>query len=88
MFPGHCSTIERKEMVTVYRVYVDDVVVDVFDSLEWAIREWDRSTYNLGRIVPGGIEVQEFEGEVMMRDGWILHIQPNGTVYLNPNLKG
>lgn len=73
-------------MKTIYRTWVRGNLVYQGESLETAIRCWDAETYNLARSVAGGISVQQFLDDLMMRDGWILHVHEDGTVYLNPQL--
>lgn len=70
----------------VFTTYVNGKMVYSGDSQERAIRIWDAATYSLGKSIPGGISVQEFSGDLMVRDGWILHIHNDGTVYLNPSI--
>lgn len=73
---------------TVYRTKVDGEVKYEGDLLEQAIRTWDNETYGLGYSVTGGVEVHSFDAEGnMTRDGWLLHVNAVGTVYLNPNLR-
>lgn len=72
-------------MRTEYVTYTDGTDVYRGANLSEAIRAWDAATY---QVAPnsGGISVQSWQGEVMVRDGWILHLHDNGVVYLNPNL--
>jgi len=52
------------------------------DSLEEAARAWAAQTYNDPNAT-GGITIQQWRGELMVRDGWVLHVH-NGVTYLNP----
>lgn len=70
----------------VFRTYVQGKSFYTGDSLETAIRVWDSETYNLGKSVAGGVTVQQFSGDVMVRDGWVMHVMEDGTVFLNPSL--
>lgn len=70
-----------------YATTVDGAIVYHGESLEAAIRKWDLRTYTTPHSMPGGISVQCFNTEGnMVRDGWILHVNRFGVVYLNPNL--
>jgi hypothetical protein len=71
-----------------FTTYVDGEVAYKGDDLESAIRSWDGSPDLLGdkRLPAGGVSVQSWSGDIMVRDGWILHIHEDGQVYLNPNL--
>lgn len=55
----------------------------VFDKFEDAARSWDAATFQ-GPAPEGGIQVQVWHDEVMVRDGWVLHVSKTGTVYINP----
>lgn len=80
------------ETVTVFRTYVEGRLVYSGPSLEDAARTWDRETHNPSRPMPGGVAVATYEGVgyepglLQVRDGWILHVMEDGTVYLNPNI--
>lgn len=73
-------------MKTIFRTYVQGKSFYTGESLEEAIRTWDRQTHQLGKSVAGGVTVQTFDGDVMVRDGWVLHVMEDGTAYLNPSL--
>lgn len=53
-----------------------------FNLFEDAARFWDSRTFK-GPAPDGGIEVQEFQHGVMVRDGWVVHVK-DGSVYINP----
>lgn len=56
------------------------------DSLEKAIRAWDSESI-IRTGLHGGIMVQSFDAAGrMVRDGWILHVNESGHVYLNPQV--
>lgn len=76
-------------MITEYITYVDGEEVYKGDNLEDAIRAWDGNPKVFqGGVTPGGISIQQWiEDDLMVRDGWILHVYDNGQVYLNPNLR-
>lgn len=59
------------------------------ENLEEAIRTWDAETFDFDpEKLEGGITVQSFnEYNVMVRDGYVLHVQLMGAVYLNPNIE-
>lgn len=70
---------------TIYRTLVNNVIEYEGENKERAIRTWDAAS--VARVVPkiyGGIEVQTFDGDLMVRDGWLLHVSSSGHVYLNP----
>lgn len=77
-------------MRTVYRTYVEGRLLYTGDSLEKAIAVWDRATYSAGRSVAGGVAVAAYKsyahGLLQTRDGWILHVREDGTVYLHPRV--
>jgi hypothetical protein len=60
-----------------------------FDDFNTAARHWDMTTLGTPPLPGDGIEVQEFrkdqDGEVMVRDGWLMHVEQSGSVYINPN---
>jgi hypothetical protein len=60
-----------------------------FDNLEEAVRFWDRTTLGSAPPAGDGLQVQEFrrdpDGEVMTRDGWLVHVETTGAIYINPN---
>jgi hypothetical protein len=76
---------------TVYRTYTEGKLEYTGDNLEAAIRTWDKATHAAGHSVPGGVAVAVYEpttyGLLQLRDGWILHVHEDGTVYLNPSLQ-
>ena len=90
---GHEVTPAVGEMVTVYRVYTEGALLYSGPDLSEAARTWDAATFNLGRTVPGGIAVASYQGVtcepglLQMRDGWILHVHEDGTVYIHPSIK-
>jgi hypothetical protein len=54
-----------------------------FDRFDEAARFWTGQTFH-GPSPVGGIEVQEFQHGVMVRDGWVVHVHENGSVFINP----
>lgn len=76
-------------METVYRTYLNGELLYSGDDLGMAIREWDRSSFSVEERV-GGVAVATYvnepDGLLQVRDGWILHVLENGHVFLNPNL--
>ena len=54
----------------------------VFDSLEAAIREWDARCLTRGALT---VMERDEHGNVI-RDGYIIRIRPDGSVYVNPQL--
>ena len=56
-----------------------------FDTFEDAARFWDGETFAAPAPF-GGIAVQEFDGEIMVRDGWLLHVGTDRSVYINPRM--
>ena len=75
-------------MTTLYSVVTPEGVQWRGDSLTQAVRIWDGLTCNAGRLVPGGIQVESVAGGLMVRDGWILHVHPDGSVYLSTSVVG
>jgi endonuclease YncB( thermonuclease family) len=70
----------------VFKTIVNAVYVYEGESQELAIRAWDSESVHRADL-HGGVMVQEFDaGEVMVRDGWILHVNEDGHVYLNPRV--
>lgn len=56
-------------------------------DLETAIRAWDHATHASARSIPGGISIQVRDSKgVMVRDGWLLHVNDSGTCYVNPGI--
>lgn len=72
-------------MDTVYKTIVNANYLYVGDSQEEAIRVWDSESVHRANLV-GGVMVQSFDGDIMTRDGWILHVNESGHVYLNPRV--
>lgn len=71
---------------TVYTTIVQGTVVYEGESLSDAARVWDSVTHDAGHVVPGGIGVRVYLSDgTMVREGWIMHVHENGTVYLSPN---
>lgn len=70
---------------SVFKTVVNAVYVYEGDSQELAIRAWDQESVHRADL-HGGVMVQEFSGETMVRDGWILHVNEDGHVYLNPRV--
>jgi hypothetical protein len=71
----------------VFKVIADREVKYVGDDIETAIRTWDHATYDKACVVPGGIEVRQYDAaHIMVREGWLLHVNPDGVAYLNPHL--
>ena len=80
---------------TVYRTYTDGALKYTGPDLEEAIRTWDREA---PAGTAGGVAVAVYEvegsdeslpydsGLLQLRDGWILHVLEDGTVYLHPRL--
>ena len=73
-------------MKTIHRTYVRGICLYTGESLEEAIRTWDSATYRLEKSVSGGVTIQTFDGDLMVRDGWVLHVLEDGTCYLNPRI--
>lgn len=72
---------------TVYSVVIHGTTIHSGSSLEAAARTWDHETVGTARVTPGGIEVREYNDEgVMVREGWVLHVNADGVVYLNPSV--
>ena len=68
---------------TIYKTVANGEVLYDGESKESAIRAWDaESVYRAG--LHGGVAVQSFSGDTMVRDGWVLHVNADGHVYLNP----
>ena len=72
-------------MNTVYKTIVNANYLYEGDSQVEAIRVWDSESIHRAGLV-GGIMVQSFDEDVMVRDGWILHVNETGHVYLNPRV--
>lgn len=73
--------------MTTYKTLVNAVYLYEGEDLETAIRTWDSESVARADI-SGGVMIQSFDNEgVMIRDGWILHVNEDGHVYLNPRVK-
>ena len=73
-------------MHTIYKTIVNANYIYEGESLEKAIRAWDSESVHRANLV-GGITVQSFDADdVMIRDGWILHVNESGHVYLSPTI--
>ncbi len=71
---------------TTYTTIVNANYLYEGDDLEKAIRTWDSESVHRSGL-SGGVMVKTFDDEgLMIRDGWILHVNDNGHVYLNPRL--
>lgn len=71
---------------TTYKTVVNAVYVYEGTDQEAAIRAWDAESI-VRSDLHGGIMVQSFDAdEVMIRDGWLLHVNESGHVYLNPRI--
>lgn len=68
---------------TVYKTVVNANYLYEGPDREAAIRAWDAESVSRADLT-GGIMVQGFSGEIMVRDGWLLHVSEDGHVYLNP----
>ena len=76
------STIAR----TVYKTVVNALYVYEGTDQEAAIRAWDAESITRADLT-GGIMVQSFSADdIMLRDGWLLHVNESGHVYLNPRI--
>jgi hypothetical protein len=71
----------RDEFVT----WADGAELYRGDSLESAARAWDAATHT-GPAPAGGVAEHSYAGDVMVRDGWILHVTDDGRVYLSPSV--
>ncbi len=70
----------------VFKTVVNANYVYEGDSQELAIRAWDAESVSRADL-HGGVMVQEFDAnEIMVRDGWILHVSEDGHIYLNPRV--
>ena len=71
---------------TLYTVHVGEDSYH-FTDLETAVRTWDALTYNTGCVTQGGVQVEQWNAAGdKVRDGYVLRVQPNGVVYLNPGI--
>jgi len=71
---------------TLYTVHVGEDSYQ-FTDLETAVRTWDALTYNTECVTPGGVQVEQWNAAGdKVRDGYVLRVQPNGVVYLNPGI--
>jgi hypothetical protein len=80
------------DLTVVYRTYTEGKLHYSGPDLQEAIRTWDATTFAEGRTVPGGVAVSTYEDlggprQLQLRDGWILHVHEDGTVFLNPSIK-
>jgi len=66
-----------------FSVVIDGEHKGTFDTFEDAASTWDRLTYH-GPFRPGYIGVQEWQNGYMVRDGYLIHVHTNGSVYVNP----
>lgn len=67
---------------TIYTVWVDGTPTAA-TNFEAAAETWDRLT--LGQSVPGGISIQEYDSQDnCYRDGWLLHVHEDRSVYIHP----
>lgn len=73
-------------MRTVYRTYVNGTLNYEGDDLKVAIKTWDGLTFNAGRAVPGGVAIAVYDGDIQVRDGWIMHTHEDGTTFLSPSI--
>lgn len=70
-----------------FKIYVRVKGKDtIFDNYEDAARFWDGETFMGSETFQSGdgIGIQEFHGDTMVRDGWLLHIGSNGSIYISP----
>lgn len=72
-------------METTFITKIRDEVIYEGPTLTLAIRKWDAETYNAD-FTPGGIEYYTRDGDLTVANGWVLHVQESGTVFLNPRL--
>lgn len=71
-------------METIYKTIVNAGYLYEGPDRERAIRTWDAESVHRSDLV-GGIMVQTFDADgCMVRDGWLLHVNESGHVYLNP----
>lgn len=77
---------ETTNLENTFRTYTDGRLVYEGPSLETAVRTWDAKTYGARCSTAGGITIASRIGDVMVRDGWILHVHEDGTTYLNPGI--
>lgn len=69
----------------VITTYVDGKPVYQGPDFDAAAGAWDSETHLSGRSLPGGISIQSFNAEgIMLRDGWLIHVHNDGTVYVSP----
>lgn len=70
---------------TVLTTYVDGFPTAHGDDFEAAATQWCVDSATAGRSVPGGISIQQFNADdIMVRDGWLIHVHNDGTVYVHP----
>lgn len=71
---------------TTYKTIINAVYVYEGESLEDATRAWDAESFKRTDL-HGGIMVLSFtEDGTMIRDGWILHVDEEGHIFLNPSI--
>lgn len=71
-------------MNTIYKTVVNASYLYEGNDREKAIRAWDAESVHRADLA-GGVMVQSFDGQgVMIRDGWVLHVNESGHVYLHP----
>lgn len=71
---------------TVYKTIVNAGYLYEGPDQEAAIRTWDAESVHRADLT-GGIMVQSFNSDgAMVRDGWLLHVNESGHVYLNPRI--
>lgn len=71
---------------TTYQTVINGKVEYEGEGKERAIRTWDALTLSYPYSV-GGIQVQSFDAsDIIIRDGWLLHVSETGHVYLNPRI--
>lgn len=69
---------------TVYKTVVNANYLYDGTDREAAIRAWDAESVHRADL-NGGIMVQSFDPDgTIVRDGWLLHVNESGHVYLNP----
>lgn len=70
---------------TEYAVQFNDDEPEVFTDLEQAIRVWDATAW-INPVTKGYIGIQQWSGDLMVRDGFLIHVQ-DGFIYVSPQLK-
>jgi hypothetical protein len=70
---------------TMITTWVDGTPTRHGADFEAAAQAWDAATSALGHSVPGGISIQIRDAAgILVRDGWLLHVHNDGTVYVHP----